>query len=92
MKRGLMEISGLTDCAVFSVVAGSGAVAFILVLSVPHAHTPVLTGEVAARVHCKKKNSCGKASASDCMRQKDHIYEGLVEEEAEEEIIQLHLG
>lgn len=49
--------SGLTDCAVFSIEAGAGTVTLILVLAVANTHTPVLTGEVTAWVHCGKKNT-----------------------------------
>lgn len=43
MRACLMRITGLTDGAVFSVVAGMSAVTLILVFSIPHTHTPVLT-------------------------------------------------
>lgn len=36
--------AGLTDGAVLSIVAGTSAVALILVFAIPHAHAPVLTG------------------------------------------------
>jgi len=53
---------GLTDGAVVPAEAGAGAVTLVLVLLVPHTHTPVLTGEVTARVHCggeiTERNSC----------------------------------
>lgn len=39
------------DCAVFSIKTGERAVTFIFVLSIPHTHTLVLAGEIAAWVH-----------------------------------------
>lgn len=54
MSTTLTEENGLTDCAVFSVVAGTSAVTLILVLTVPDAHTPVLTGEGTAWIDCGK--------------------------------------
>lgn len=47
-----MRITGLTDSAVFSAVAGTSAVTLVLVLTIPYTHTPVLTGEITAWVHC----------------------------------------
>lgn len=43
--------TGLTDCAVFPIVACTSAVTLILVLIVPYTHTAVLTGQVTAGVH-----------------------------------------
>lgn len=54
MSNTLIEENGLTECAVFSVVAGTSAVTLILVLTVPDAHTPVLTGEGTAWIDCGK--------------------------------------
>lgn len=55
MSTTLTEENGLTDCAVFSVVAGTSTVTLILVLTIPDAHTPVLTGEGTAWIDCGKK-------------------------------------
>lgn len=55
MRTCLVRKSGLTDSAVFSVVAGTSAITLILVLVIPHTHTPVLTGEITAWVHCGKQ-------------------------------------
>ena len=49
------KLLSLTDGAVFSLEAGAGAVTLVLVLSIPDTHTPVLAGEIAARVHCRKQ-------------------------------------
>lgn len=54
MSTTLTEENGLTDCAVFSVVAGTSTVTLILVLTIPDAHTPVLTGEGTAWIDCGK--------------------------------------
>lgn len=54
MKDGLRRVTGLTDGAVFSMEASPGAVALILVHCVPHTHTSVLAGYIAAWVHCGK--------------------------------------
>lgn len=43
MRAGLLGMKGLTDGAVFSVVAGVSAVTLILVFAISHTHTPVLT-------------------------------------------------
>lgn len=39
------------DCAVFSIKTGERAVTLIFVLSIPHTHTLVLAGQIAAWVH-----------------------------------------
>lgn len=46
---------GLTDGAVFSVVATISAVTLILVLTIPHTRSPVLTGDVTAWIHYGKQ-------------------------------------
>lgn len=43
MRTALMRITGLTDSAVLAIVAGASAVTLVFVLTIPHAHTPVLT-------------------------------------------------
>lgn len=52
-----MKSRGLTGGAVFSIISGVCAVALIFVLTVAHAHTPVLTGEVTAWVDCGQGRS-----------------------------------
>lgn len=49
------HIQGLTDGAVFSVVASASAVTLVAVLAISHTHTPVLARQVAAGVHCQKE-------------------------------------
>lgn len=53
--RGVMGRTGLTDGAVLSIEASARAVTLVLVLAVPHTHTPVLAGEITAWVHCGKQ-------------------------------------
>lgn len=56
-QREDMMSRGLTGGAVFSIVAGVGAVTLIFVLTVAHTHTPVLTGEITARIDCGQGRS-----------------------------------
>lgn len=46
-----MAITGLTDSAVFSVVAATSAVTLILIHAIPNTHAPVLTRYIAAWIH-----------------------------------------
>lgn len=55
MRAGLVVITGLTDGAVFSEVSGTSAITLIFVFAVSHTHTPVLTGQIAAWVHCGRR-------------------------------------
>lgn len=67
IKENLLRITGLTDSAVFSIVAGASAVTLILVFPIPHTHTPVLTGDITAWVHCEKQEELMSKDREKCL-------------------------